>query len=312
MELPLITRPTIGYIPPNSYALARFTHCKRYIHLFAARSSTSSSNNGGFNGSPSSDRQPAQIDPATDFALLANVFSRRLVVGTAAASFVALGGNLGGITSLLLGIDPEISRNLKLDLVYPVNGYKRCIDTSNGFEFVYPSSWVGDQRLLYRAVERAERERSLDPPPLQDRVHRQQAVREPIVAFGPPGTNGELNVSVIVAPVPTNFMIEKFGEPKQAGEVILSKFIVSRGSNITAMLLDAKKREDYLTKQKVVYYNLEYIVQGPSFSRHNVAVCTTFAGQLVTLNAQSPEVLWPTMKGKFYEIANSFKLIPIP
>lgn len=163
--------------------------------------------------------------------------------------------------------------------------------------------------MLYRAVERAEKERSLGLPPLQDRVRQRQTVREPIVAFGPPGSNGELNVSVIVAPVPTNFLIEKFGEPKQAGEAILSNFIVSRNQNIAAILLDAKKREAYPNNQKITYYNLEYTVQGPSFLRHNVAVYTACAGRLFTLNAQCPEVLWPTVKENFYEVSDSFKLI---
>ncbi|GLJ46151.1 hypothetical protein SUGI_0972280 [Cryptomeria japonica] len=251
---------------------------------------------------------PGELEPATQFASLANAFGRRLLVGATAASAVALGGNLGGITSFLLGFEPENSRKLKLDVVYPVNGYKRCFDTVNGFEFVYPSAWVGDQRLLYRAVEKAEKERLLGFPQLQDGLRPQQ-MSEPVVAFGPPGSNGELNVSVIVAPVPTNFTIEKFGDLTQVGQVILSKFIVLRSSNITATLIDAKKKDDYFNDKKITYYNLEYTVQSPTFSRHNVAVYTTFAGQLFTLNAQSPEALWPTMKGKFYEIADSFKLI---
>ncbi|KAH9328454.1 hypothetical protein KI387_000562, partial [Taxus chinensis] len=161
---------------------------------------------------------PGGVEPATQFSSLANAFGRRLLVGTTTALAVALGGNLGGITTFLLGFEPDPSRKLKLDVVYPVNGFKRCFDTTNGFEFVYPSTWVGDQRLLYRAAERAEKERLLDFPPVQDRVRPQQIMREPIVAFGPPGSNGELNVSVIVAPVPTNFTIEKFGEPTQVGQ----------------------------------------------------------------------------------------------
>lgn len=74
-------------------------------------------------------------------------------------------------------------------------------------EFIYPASWVGDQRLLYRAAEKSEYERSLDPPPLTGSTmgRRHQNVNEPVVAFGPPGSSGELNVSVIVSPVPLDF-----------------------------------------------------------------------------------------------------------
>lgn len=69
-------------------------------------------------------------------------------------------------------------------------------------EFIYPSNWVGDQTLLYRAAGKAESQRLLDPPPLS---RRRRNVNEPVVAFGPPGSTGELNVSVIVSPVAPDF-----------------------------------------------------------------------------------------------------------
>lgn len=55
--------------------------------------------------------------------------------------------------------------------------------------------------MLYRAAGKAEMERSLDLPP----VNRRRNVNEPVAAFGPPGSSGELNVSVIVSPVPLDF-----------------------------------------------------------------------------------------------------------
>lgn len=67
---------------------------------------------------------------------------------------------------------------------------------------MYPAKWVGDQTLLYRALERLERE--LDTPTTVSN-NRRRSVSEPVVAFGPPGTTGELNVSVIVSPVPQDF-----------------------------------------------------------------------------------------------------------
>lgn len=74
-----------------------------------------------------------------------------------------------------------------------------------GAEFVFPQEWVGDQTLLYRAVQRGERERSLDLPVLRQQSNRKPRPTEPVLAFGPPGTLGELNVSVVVAPVADGF-----------------------------------------------------------------------------------------------------------
>ena len=82
-------------------------------------------------------------------------------------------------------------------------------------EFVYPSSWFGDQTLLYRAARRMEQEVSLDPLPLSSTSAgasssgsgstRRGGGLEPSVAFGPAGGSGELNVSVVVSPVPAGF-----------------------------------------------------------------------------------------------------------
>jgi hypothetical protein len=49
-----------------------------------------------------------------------------------------LGGNLGGVTSWLLGLDGgQLARRLQLDAVVPVNvqpiPYKRCIDGLYGY-----------------------------------------------------------------------------------------------------------------------------------------------------------------------------------
>jgi hypothetical protein len=82
-----------------------------------------------------------------------------------------------------------------------------CICFANITEFIYPAKWVGDQTLLYRAVEKTESERALDPPSISTAKsnNRRRSISEPVVAFGPPGTSGELNVSVIVSPVPQDF-----------------------------------------------------------------------------------------------------------
>eukprot|EP00878_Enallax_costatus_P021444 GHUV01022696.1.p2 GENE.GHUV01022696.1~~GHUV01022696.1.p2 ORF type:complete len:175 (+),score=40.34 GHUV01022696.1:1250-1774(+) len=100
--------------------------------------------------------------------------------------FAALGGNLGGISSGLLGLDGgQFAAQLHLDVLVPVRGFKRCVDAGNGFEFQYPAEWLADQTLYRRAVQRAEAARSLDPQPIR---RRQREVAEPSAAFGPAGS----------------------------------------------------------------------------------------------------------------------------
>ena len=75
--------------------------------------------------------------PAQEFAALASVFRRRLVVGTSTAAAAAVGANFGGVTSFLLGLSPELGRSLRLDVLYPVGGFTRCLDSDNGFGNYY-------------------------------------------------------------------------------------------------------------------------------------------------------------------------------
>ncbi|GJX47659.1 PsbP domain-containing protein 7, chloroplastic [Tanacetum coccineum] len=230
--------------------------------------------------------------PAEQFLPLAATFRRRLLTGIGSASLVAVGANFAGTTSFLLGLSPEprtAQGILNFDVIYPIK------------EFIYPLNWVGDQTLLYRAAGKAERERSLDLPPL----NRRKNVNEPVVAFGPPGSSGELNVSVIVSPVALDFSIEAFGGPEEVGEAIVRK-ITGRRPDVIGTLIKSNLRED--EAKKVKYYVLEFAVESPSFRRHNVAVCCARGGRLFTLNAQTPESTWPELKSSFYTIADSFSL----
>lgn len=72
-------------------------------------------------------------DPANQFAPLASTFRRQLLTGVASASLVAVGANFAGITSFLLGLSPENARSLKLDVLYPIEGYSRCIEANQAF-----------------------------------------------------------------------------------------------------------------------------------------------------------------------------------
>lgn len=73
------------------------------------------------------------VRPSEQFAPLATAFQRRLLVGVGTASLVALGADFCGCTSFLLSLAPEAGRNLKLDVLYPIGGYSRCVGTNEGF-----------------------------------------------------------------------------------------------------------------------------------------------------------------------------------
>lgn len=283
-------------------ALPHYFHACKHV-CFNQRCITIQSSGGNWKERPLADQ----------FAPLESGFRRRLLVGLGSASLVVLGANFVGTTSFLLGLSPESSRSLKLDVLYPIGGYSRCIDTNEGFEFIYPASWVGDQTLLYRAAEKKEFERSLDPPPFNINTKsradtgRRGNVSEPVVAFGPPASTGELNVSVIVSPVPLDFKIEAFGGPKEVGEAVVRTVAGSgKRPDVRGTLIRTNLREDSF--KNIKYYELEFRVESPLFHRHNIAVCCARGGRLFTLNAQAPESAWPEVKSDFHRIAESFSL----
>lgn len=239
---------------------------------------------------------------------------RRVALGGLACLGIALGGNLFGITSILLAIDGgRIARNTRIDAFVPIKGYKRCVDYQTGFEFLVPEAWLADQSLYRRYAERLERERSLDPPSLRlnPRRIRSSEVPEPSAAFGPPGGIGEDNISVIVATIRDGFSLERMGTPQEAAERFLSTTVAPEGSGKIAVLLGAGSRRDSVDGE--LYYQMQFTVESPGrWKRHNVAVYGARNGLLYTLNAQCTEKRWsPEIEGQFATAANSFRILPV-
>ena len=96
-----------------------------------------------------------------------------------------------GPSSFLLSLDGgKLAESSRLDVLWPVNGSRRCLDTGNGYTFLYPASWLADQTLYRRYAARVEREAALDLPTLRRERMRQQGAAEPTAAFGPAGSTG--------------------------------------------------------------------------------------------------------------------------
>lgn len=211
-----------------------------------------------------------------------------------------MAGNLGGATSSLLSSTDAataLARSLRLDVLFPVRGFKRALaPDGGGYEFVYPRSWLADQTVARRRAVAAELSRPLIDGPLPSaaataaRRQRASSLRAappgPEVAFGPAGSSGETNVSVIVAPIEPGFSLRQLGTPEEAGKEFLEATVAKPGSGRTAELLRAEERfgdegEDEIDettgeKTRMLYYEFEYRVRGPQFDRLN---CSAFAGR---------------------------------
>ncbi|KIZ00517.1 hypothetical protein MNEG_7443 [Monoraphidium neglectum] len=241
----------------------------------------------------------------------------RAVVGGATAAAVALGGNLGGVTSFLLSLDGGVlAGRLKLDVLVPVRGLKRCVDAQNGFEFQYPANWLGDQTLVQRAAQRAERERALDLPALRGdeaaAAARRRGALDPVVAFGPAGSTGEENVSVIAGPIAPGFTLESLGTPDEAALRFLNTTAAPPGSGFTGTLLSSSQRRD---EAGVLYYQFEFTIEKDPpnpFLRHNVSVLAARDDVLLSLNAQCPQARWERDGPQLAAAAATFRLTRKP
>jgi hypothetical protein len=263
---------------------------------------------------------------------------RRFVLGTLAGTAVALGGNLGGITSALLSSSPSTSdaaRRARLDIVFPIQGQLRCVDEEKRFEFAYPRTWMGDVTISRRRAERQERERTLAMearmsaeqglPPLRQKVAAPRRAAagggppssvEPAAAFGPPGSTGEENVSVVVAPIEPGFSLEQLGEPADAARRFLEQTVAPPGSGREAQLFAASssrgRRLPGSSSSRgdpdVLYYTFEFGVRAAAFERRNVSVLAARGDVLYTLNAQAPAALWQRDGALLRRTAESFVL----
>lgn len=266
---------------------------------------------------------------------------RRFFLGTTAAAAVALGGNLLGVTSALLSSSPETAaaaRRARLDVIFPVEGQLRFFDESLRFEFAYPRQWMGDVTVARRRAERQERERERAAlemqglPSLRPRRLPSLSARggggdplaplassspssfspppavEPAAAFGPPGSTGEENVSVVVAPILPGFSLAQLGAPGDAARRFLDATVAPPGSGRTAELVSASAGPRLTGDPGVLYYTFEFGVRSPTFERRNVSVLAARGDRLFTLNTQAPESLWARDGALLRRTAASFVL----
>ena len=240
---------------------------------------------------------------------------RRVAGAAVGSSLLALGGNFLGVTSLVLerAVPESTVESLRLDVLYPVGGFKRCL-VPGLFTFVYPEAWLADVTVARRRAERQEAARDGRRGPTLTLAGQVVDIAEPQAAFGPRGSTGETNVSVIAAPIQRGFDLADFGGPEDVARFLLGAVIAPEGSGREATLVAASQA----THDAVDYYTVNYRVRGAApprgggqpFDRRNVAVFAARGDILFTLNGQCPEVAADMSVGRaLRKAADSFRLI---
>lgn len=177
---------------------------------------------------------------------------------------------LGRIAVILL-----VTLSLSLQgCVSAVAGLKSYIDTTDGYEFLYPNGWVqvkvagGPDVVFHDLIEQSE------------------------------------NVSVIVSPVPDNKTLQELGSPSEVGYRLSKNAIAPLDSGREAELINAELRQ----VGNEEYYLLEYIVKLPDQIRHNLASVAVRRGKLYTMNLSASDRRWQRLKDQFYQVVTSFSV----
>ena len=241
--------------------------------------------------------------PVVSLAKL-NTSPRRIALAMTSTTALALGANFLGVTSLVLRANEPLARKLKLDTVYEVSGYRRDRNEEKGYEFLFPNEYLADQTIAQRnAMRKAQ---SLDLPSLRE-TKGQKNVGEPESAFGPMGTNGEENMSVIVQTSTKGFDLGQFGDAEEQASWLLENALARPGSGKEAKLFSASET---IGENGIKYYQFEYTIKTANWYRRNVAVFAQNknTGDVYTFVAQCPVERWDGMGEKFRKSANSFRV----
>lgn len=153
-----------------------------------------------------------------------------------------------------------------------VSGLKSYVDTTDGYEFLYPNGWLpvkvsdGPDVVFHDMIERSE------------------------------------NVSVVISDVPDGKTLTDLGTPGEVGYQLQKNAIAPPNSGRVAELVNAEARQS----GDKTYYLLEYSVKLPNEQRHNVASVAVSRGKLFTLNTSTTEKRWTKLKEMFEIVAKSF------
>ncbi|BAZ26073.1 photosystem II oxygen evolving complex protein PsbP [Kalymmatonema gypsitolerans NIES-4073] len=154
-------------------------------------------------------------------------------------------------------------------------GLKSYVDTTDGYEFLYPNGWV--------------QVKVADGPDVV--FHDIIGVTE--------------NISVVISPVPEGKTLKELGTPGEVGYKLGKNALAPEGSGRTAELVNAAERES----NGKTYYLLEYTISLPkNQQRHNLASVAVSRGKVFTFNASIPERRWGRVKRLIEESLESFSV----
>lgn len=154
-------------------------------------------------------------------------------------------------------------------------GLQSYVDSIDGYRFSYPIGWVQVQLTQSGG---------------------------PDVVFRDLINNTE-NISVVINEIPGGDKdLSELGSPTEVGYRLQKSALAPEGSGRTAELVNAEA----ITAGDKTFYLLEYLVNLPDQTRHDLASVVVHRGQLYTLNASTTEARWNKVKSMMKAVVTSF------
>jgi hypothetical protein len=234
-------------------------------------------------------RKPEATISLAQWMVGMNTSPRRIVTATLSSTAIALAANFLGVTSGLLSLFPEAAREQRLDIAYPVRGFKRHLDPQGRYTFIFPVRYVADQTVYMRNADAAYTRRTQDPLLAASGLRATPAAKSsgPDVAFGPPGTSAEENLSVVSGPLrPGSSLLGTLGPPEQAADKLLRERIAKQGEREVTLLQASERRS---AVSGLPLYAFEYQVRGLAGNRFEAHfVCVVGAVRDMLFTPQEP------------------------
>ena len=164
LRLPLLfalTALATALAPTRCLPSARRTRCVRCCELPSEASSPEEA--GQTETRQAEARKPEATISLAQWMVGMNTSPRRIATATLSSTAIALAANFLGVTSGLLSLFPEAARAQRLDVAYPVRGFKRHFDPQGRYTFIFPMRYVADQTVYLRNADAAYSRRTQDP-----------------------------------------------------------------------------------------------------------------------------------------------------
>lgn len=177
--------------------------------------------------------------------------------------------------SLRIFLLPLLSLTL-ISCSVALGGLQSYVDATDGYQFLYPSGWVGvDVKNSTQGVDVVFRD-LIEPSE---------------------------NLSVIISDVSNEQSLTELGSPTEVGYRLLKQFNNDSDNQRETDLISAESRE----ADGKTYYTLEYQVKLPNQQeRHNIASISVSRGKLFTFNLSTLQKRWDKVKTLFKNSVNSF------